>query len=93
MQFKHSLFVPVFALMTSTAMAAGSDENSNVIGLTLVDVRCVSADDLATVFMVPCDSARGSQRVATVAKPPKADRSIARTKKLTEMPWQIGIFQ
>lgn len=93
MQFKHIGLVPVFVLMASTAFAAGSDENTNTNGLTLVDARCASGDDLATIFMPPCGKSQGNQRVATIAKPLKAARTVARIKKLTEMPWQIGIFQ
>ncbi len=93
MQFKHFGLVPVFALMASTAFAAGSDDNANTNGLTLVDARCASGDDLATIFMPPCGKAQNNQRVASSAKALKADRGVARTKKLTEMPWQIGIFQ
>ena len=93
MQFKHFVLVPVFALLATTAFAAGSDENANINGLTLVDARCASGDDLATIFMPPCGNATGSQRVTTVANPLNGDRNAARPKKLTEMPWQIGIFQ
>ena len=93
MQFKYFGLVPVFALMATTAFAAGSDENANANGLTLVDARCASGDDLATIFMPPCGNAKTNQRVASSTKPLKADRSAARSKKLTEMPWQIGIFQ
>lgn len=93
MQFKYFGLVPVFALMATTAFAAGSDENANANGLTLVDARCASGDDLATIFMPPCGNTKTNQRVATIAKPLKADRNAARSKKLTEMPWQIGIFQ
>jgi len=93
MQFKHFGLVPVFALLATTAFAAGSDENTNTNGLTLVDARCASSDDLATIFMPPCGTTKSNQRVATIAKPLKAERNVSRTKKLTEMPWQIGIFQ
>lgn len=93
MQFKHFGLVPVFALMATTAFAAGSDENTNSNDLVLADARCASGDDLATIFMPLCGKAKTGDRVATVAKPLKADRNAARAKKLTEMPWQIGIFQ
>lgn len=93
MQFKLFGLVPVIALMASTAVAAGSDENSTIDGLVLADARCASGDDLATIFMPPCGKAQTGQRVATIAKPLKAERNVSRTKKLTEMPWQIGIFQ
>ena len=85
--------MPVFALLATTAFAAGPDENTNTNGLVLVDARCASSDDLATIFMPPCGKANTNQRVATIAKPLKADRGASRTKRLTEMPWQIGIFQ
>ena len=93
MQFKHFGLVPVFALLATTAFGAGSDDTTNTTGVTLVDARCASSDDLATIFMPPCGKAKSNQRVATIAKPLKAERNVARTKKLTAMPWQIGIFQ
>ena len=93
MQFKHFGLVPVFALMATAAFAAGSDENTKTDGLVLVDARCASGDDLATILMPPCGNTKTGQRVATVAKPLKTDRNAPRTKQLTEMPWQIGIFQ
>ena len=93
MQFRQFGIVPVFVLLATSAFAAGSDENANNNGLVLVDARCASADDLATIFMPPCGNDQTGQRVATMAKPLKADRTAVRAKKLTKMPWQIGIFQ
>lgn len=93
MQFKHIVLVPVFVVMASAAVAAGADENTKINGLTLVDARCARADDLATLFLPPCDQPSDVQRAASVLKPLKADRNGTQARKLTKMPWQIGIFQ
>lgn len=93
MQFKHLGLASVFLLAASSAFAAGPDKNTNAEGLTLVDARCASADDLSVLFMPPCGNAKANQRVAATLQPLKATRNVSRAKKLTEMPWQIGIFQ
>jgi hypothetical protein len=92
MQYKFLALAPVLAVIASSAFAAGPDENTQQPAADATAARCQTAGAQDLAFSAACAKMQKPLRVA-VDRLPKVQARPANAKRITRMPWQIGVFQ
>lgn len=93
MQYKLIGLVPLLAVMASAAFAAGPEDNVQTTRQGKAVAHCDSTGAQGLVFNSACGAVQKPVQVAAEANPRKARMIAQKTKKITRMPWQTGIFQ
>jgi hypothetical protein len=93
MQSKFLTLAPLLVVMAGTAFADGADDKTQAPPSREMAVLCAdtgTGTDL--VLNAACKNVRKPLRVAVGSAEPKLRRH-PHAKRITRMPWQIGIFQ
>ena len=93
MQYKLIGLVPLLAVVASAAFAAGPDDNNQATRLGKSLAHCDSSGNQDLVFNARCGSAQKPVQVAAEVNLRKPRTAEQKAKKITRMPWQIGIYQ
>jgi hypothetical protein len=93
MQYKHLYLAPILALVASTAFAQAKGEPFQMPRSQAVQVRCNVDADQSVILPVGCNRSQTAVRVAEKIAPIRSRKAVVQVKRITRMPWQIGIFQ
>ncbi len=93
MKYKFLALAPLLAVVASTAFAAGPDDSVQQPQLRQISARCDTNAGLTALFNPACDGTQTAVPVSAEVVLPKAKLRTVKAKRITQMPWQIGIFQ
>lgn len=93
MQYKLIAIAPLLAVVASAAFAAGPDDANQKPGLRESASHCDSGATQDLVFNARCGAAQRPVQVAVETVEQKVRLRPTQAKRITQMPWQTGIFQ
>ena len=93
MPYKLIGLAPLLAMAASAAFAAGPDDTQANLRLTKAAAHCDTSGTQDLVFNAACAPAQRAVRVAVETTEPKVRLRAPQAKRITQMPWQTGIFQ
>ena len=93
MQYKLIAIAPLLAVVASAAFAAGPEDTNLKPGQHEAASHCDAGATQDLVFNARCGAGQRPVRVAVKTLEQKTRLQPTQAKRITQLPWQTGIFQ